>query len=145
MTTPRFNNFIPFIFKWEGEYYENVSGDPGGPTHFGIDSASHPNVNIRALTKQGATDIYFDEWTKNQCGSLPLGLGEVYFNACVNCGVGRANALINHTPEHTAEQFLTAQEDFYQRLVKIHPKLGKFLNGWLNRTTDLRKWITLKP
>ena len=139
--TPRFLKFIPFIFKWEGEYYENVSGDPGGPTHYGIDSASHPGVNIRALTKSGATAIYFDEWQHNQCESLPEDLGEVYFNACVNCGTGRANKLINHCPNHTASEFLDAQESFYRSLAAKRRDLRKFLKGWLNRTADLRRWV----
>ena len=140
--TSRFLNFIPFIFKWEGEYYENVSGDPGGPTHFGIDSASHPGVNVRTLTKQDATEIYFQEWIRNQCEALPQGLGEVYFNACVNCGPGRANRIL-HDPaySHTATGFLDGQEAFYRRLVAARPALTKFLKGWLNRTTDLRKFL----
>jgi len=141
--TPRFLNFMPFILKWEGETYENVQGDPGGPTHYGIDKESHPGVDIRNLTKQGALEIYFQEWGKEQCELLPDGLGEAYFNACVNCGVGRAVKLLNHAPHHTAAEFLTAQEEFYRALVRGHPALGKFLRGWLNRTSDLRKLLQL--
>lgn len=140
--TPRFLKFIPFIFKWEGEVYENDPGDPGGATKFGIDQRSHPGVDIKAITKQRATEIYFSEWQQSQAETLPAGLGECYFNACVNCGKSRANKLFSDPAHpHTAAGFLDSQEDFYRRLVTAKPALKKFLKGWLNRTAELRRLV----
>ena len=142
--TSRFLEFMPFIFKWEGGY-DNDPDDPGGETKFGIDKRSHPGVDIKALTKEGATKIYWKEyWVKNGCEFLPYPLGEVYFNCCVNCGVGRASK-IQHDPAvrlpHDAVHFLDAQEAFYRRLVEARPKARKYLKGWLNRVADLRRWV----
>ena len=138
----RFAEFMPFIFKWEGGY-DNDPDDPGGETKFGIDKRSHPDVDIKALTREQATAIYWREyWVKFGCEWLAQPLGEVFFNACVNCGAGRARALLNDPASpHTADGFLDSQEAFYRRLVSARPALRKFLKGWLNRTADLRRRI----
>jgi len=142
MMTQRFLEFIPFIFRWEGGY-ENDPDDPGGETNFGIDKRSHPDVDIQHLTKEGAMEIYWREyWVKYGCEWHAEPLGEVFFNACVNCGVGRARAILAATPApHTASAFLEEQAAFYRRLVTARPGLQKFLKGWLNRTEDLRRFV----
>ena len=69
------DEFIPrFIFPHECVYEyghygdmnfvvpEDVPGDPGGPTKYGIDTASHPGVDIRDLTADQATQIYLMEY-----------------------------------------------------------------------------------
>src|SRR6478735_11274468 len=53
-----FDEYFDWLVPWEGAAYENVPGDPGGPTKYGIDQRSHPDVNIRALTKEQAKAIY---------------------------------------------------------------------------------------
>lgn len=140
--TRRFLEFIPFIFKWEGGY-DNDPDDPGGETKFGIDKRSHPEVDIRHLTQESATEIYWREyWVKHGCEWLDRPLGEVFFNACVNCGAGRARTLLAATAAPpTATAFLAAQEAFYRRLVAARPGLRKFLKGWLNRTADLQRTV----
>lgn len=140
--TRRFLEFVPFVFKWEGGY-DNDPDDPGGETKFGIDKRSHPNVDIRSLTKDDATKIYWrDYWVRHGCEWLPQPLGEVYFNACVNCGAGRAGTLLKSLPSPpSAAGFLDAQEAFYRRLAQARPGLRKFLKGWLNRTADLRRKV----
>lgn len=139
--TRRFLEFIPFIFKWEGGY-DHDPDDPGGETNFGIDQRSHPGVDIRNLTQEKASEIYWRAyWVKHGCEWLGKPVGEVFFNACVNCGASRARALLAATPTpHTAAGFLDAQEAFYRRLAVARPPLRKFLQGWLNRTADLRRW-----
>ena len=138
--TERFLKFIPFIFKWEGGY-DNDKDDPGGETKFGIDKRSHPREDIRNLTKERATQIYFESyWQPNGCEAMPQRLGEVYFNACVNCGAGRAHSLLAKAGDW--ERFLRLQEDFYHRLAVARPASRKYLKGWLNRLYDLKKTLS---
>jgi lysozyme family protein len=139
--TSRFNSFIGFIFEWEGTTFENDPSDPGGATKYGIDQRSHPGVDIKNLTREGAEAIYFEEWTVEKIESMPEGLGEVYFNACVNCGQGRANKLLALSSD--AKGFLDQQDAFYRRLVEARPNSLKFLKGWLNRTAALRRRFKL--
>ena len=150
----RFETFLPFIFRWEccyarGHYgdlnfvvSENEANDPGGLTKFGIDAASHRNVDVAHLTVASATEIYQREWEASGAEDMPAKLGEVFFNACVNCGVGRAHSLLHDPATHNdAGSFLDAQEAFYRHLVEARPKLKGFLKGWLNRVNDLRKFL----
>jgi len=144
----RFDKFMPFIFKWEcvrdrkgNVIAENDPDDPGGLTKYGIDQRSHPNTDIRNLTERQARTIYLTEyWERNKIDSMPEPLGEAYFNACVNCGAGRARKLLAQSG-NSASGFIRAHEDFYRRLADSRPSLRKFLKGWLNRTTDLKKFI----
>jgi lysozyme family protein len=145
--TTRFNNFLPFIYKWENEYdnhhnvvTENVPGDPGGTTRYGIDKASHPGVDVANLTEPQAREIYWQEWQAARADDMPPGVGECFFNCCVNCGVGRARKIAALGPK-TPGDFLDQQENFYRCLCDSKPALRKFLKGWLARTADLRKLL----
>ena len=142
MMTQRFLRILPFIFKWEGGY-ENDPDDPGGETKFGIDKRSHPDVDIKSLTREQAAEIYWRAyWVKYGCEWHEQPVGEVFFNACVNCGAGRARAILQALPvPHTSDAFLDGQDAFYQRLATARPVLKKFLKGWLNRTADLRRFV----
>ncbi len=148
----RFLKFMPFILKWECSWPDDQSGqesndpdDPGGDTKWGIDKNSSPNVDIHNLTLEGALQIYYTQyWQKNHCESDPLGMGEVYMNACVNCGTARA--CFWFMPKFkgdivTPSVFLDRQELYYKNLASEHVHLAKFLKGWLNRTSDLRLWL----
>lgn len=147
--TDRFNKFLPFIFKWETEYNRDGSvrtehdpDDPGGTTKFGIDQRSHPDIDIENLSLVAATEIYSDEWDRASCEAMAPKLGEVYFNAWVNTGPGRADklfAVANGDP--TA--FIDAQAAFYSRLAAARPSSQKYLKGWLNRLNDLRHYLGL--
>lgn len=149
--TPRFLKMFPWLFEWEGRVWENDQDDPGnfrpdgtlGGTKYGIDARSHPKEDIRNLTEARAKQIYFDSyWQANNCEAMPPRLGEVYFNACVNCGAGRAKKLLAESGGD-AGHFLDAQMDFYRRLVDARPKSQKYFKGWGNRVTALRKMLGL--
>lgn len=140
--TERFKKIvIPFIFKWEGTKFEDDPSDPGGATRYGIDQRSHPNVDIRHLTEQEAMDIYWNEyWIKCGCDHMDWPMSFIWFNCCVNCGIGRAQKILKISGKDP-RKFLDEQEDFYRRLVQDRPRSQKFLKGWLNRTQDLRKTV----
>lgn len=158
----RFTKWLNWILKWEGTVFENDEDDPGGATKFGIDQRSHPNENIRNLTRDRAAEIYWDEyWTRSKAHLMPLGVGEVVGNIAVNAGLGRASkwlqadvgvtvdgkigdktiaAVKAHNPNMLANQLLQQTEAHYRSIAK--GKLAKFLNGWLNRNGDLKRFIT---
>ena len=136
--TARFLSFMPFIFEWEGEVFENDPDDPGGATKFGIDQRSHPEVNIRELTKEKAIEIYWKEWLEDGCEPMPSPYAEVFFNCAVNMGLGRARKFDRLLPGANWNAFLDMQEDYYRRLAE-GTKFRKFLKGWLNRTRALRQ------
>jgi lysozyme family protein len=141
--TDRFRDqIIPWLFEWEGTSYENDPDDPGGATKYGIDQRSHSKVNIKALTADQATAIYWNEYLQYKCDRLKQPLDWVYFNACVNTGYYRATTLLEAS-NNDADKFLDEQEAFYRRLVESRPSSQKYLKGWLARTEDLRKKIQI--
>lgn len=142
MSTKRFDAFINFVLDHEGRYYENDPQDPGGATHFGIDQRSHPNVDIKNLTEDQAKDIYYSEWKANRCELLAFKLGESHFDACVNCGAGRAAKFLKAS-QYDPVEYNNQREAFYRRLVQARPVSQKYLKGWLNRVNDLRKFLNI--
>jgi lysozyme family protein len=132
------NKVIPFLWEWEGTVFENDPDDPGGATKYGIDQRSHPNVDIKNLTSEEAMDIYWQEWVKDGCEHLPAPLDWLFFDACVNCGIGRAQQFLNASARDP-KKFQQERSDFYTRLAEQKPRLAKFKKGWLARVNDLSK------
>ena len=71
--------------------YVNDPTDPGGETNWGISKRSYPGLNIKALSKQGAQDIYRrDFWDRIQASKLADGVAFQLFDFAVNSGVETA-------------------------------------------------------
>jgi len=85
-----FDQAFEIVIGHEGGYSNN-SADPGGETKYGISARSYPNVNIGALTLDGAKAIYQrDYWSRSGCDLCDPGLALIVFDAAVNNGVGQA-------------------------------------------------------
>jgi lysozyme family protein len=149
---------------------EDVPGDSGGRTKWGIDQASHPDVDIAGLTLDQATEIYrLGEWAHCRCDDLPRGVDSVVFDCAVNMGMQRAGLLLQRAlraqagvklavdgeigqgtvdaastvpPWALVARMLDARRDVYGDIVMHHPGDGKFLRGWLNRVDDLEKFVS---
>jgi lysozyme family protein len=78
---------------------ENVKGDPGGVTKWGIDQRDHPSVDVRALGLEQAQDIFHDgtrdlhghleggEWTRICGEELEDDWSLALFDCAVNPGL----------------------------------------------------------
>lgn len=80
---------IERVLSHEGGYVHNVR-DPGGETQWGISKRSYPHVDIKALTRDDAKAIYYDDfWVP--CGqTLDDGVQFQVFDAAVNHGIQTA-------------------------------------------------------
>lgn len=59
------------VMRHEGGLADNPS-DPGGLTKYGISQRSYPNLDIAALTREQAAEIYYrDWWRRYGYGRLP--------------------------------------------------------------------------
>ena len=86
----KFDLFIERILGHEGGYVNN-SNDPGGETKWGISKRSYPTLNIAALTREDAKNIYFrDFWLLIRADQLPDGVAYQLFDFAVNSGIGTA-------------------------------------------------------
>lgn len=153
----QFERAIPLLLEHEGGYV-NDPADPGGETKFGISRRSYPDLDIAALTREQAEDIYRrDFWRYDDF--IEQGVATKVFDMAVNMGAAKAHTLlqvalnglgdrvavdgrlgpqtraaVNRSDGRRLLQELRAtQAVFYARLVLRKPRLEKFLRGWMRR------------
>lgn len=177
--TARFLEFVDeFVFPNECHFkkghwgdmnyvtWENVPGDRGGVTKYGIDQRSHPSLDIKNLTIEEARQIYWLEyWVRSGAEAMPYRWGEALADIKINGGDGprmaqRAlnklgaglrvdgniglltrEAMVKYSTEGV-EQFLLDRDARYRNLAR-RPDRAKFLKGWLNRNNNLRRFLGL--
>jgi|TARA_B100000287_G_scaffold297929_1_gene281091 lysozyme family protein len=163
-TLRTFDEIIEVVLEHEGGYVDDPK-DPGGETNFGIAKRSHPDVDIKNLTKEGAKEIYKEVyWDGNKVESLPDDLWHIYFDMCVNQGKGRAVKILQQAANAKGANLkvdgglgpktIAAVEvallgsnglrrvrayrvKYYADLVTRKPDLEKFYFGWFNRALDV--------
>ena len=86
----KFEDAFERLIGHEGGYVNDPT-DPGGETNWGISKRSYPGLNIKALSRQGAQDIYRrDFWDRIQAGKSADGVAFQLFDFAVNSGVETA-------------------------------------------------------
>jgi len=92
--TQIFANALEFVLAHEGGYVHDPR-DPGGETNFGISKRAYPHVDIRALTRERAAEIYHrDYWAPLGADMLAPAVSLQLFDCAVNAGVNRAVRLL---------------------------------------------------
>ena len=155
----RFDDIIKVVLKHEGGYV-NDPVDPGGETNFGIAKRSHPDVDIKNLTEEGAKEIYYqDYWMKNRVPQVPDELKHIYFDMCVNQGRGRAEKILQQAANAKGanlkvdgglgpktisalngvelDRVRAYRIKYYADLVTRKPDLEKFYFGWFRRGLEV--------
>lgn len=145
------NVFNNFTIKHEGLHiFTNIPGDAGGATYSGVTQAVYDSYRVgKNLEKQSVklmgddemNDIYFNNyWSKAGCDKITdNGLAMSVFDFAVNGGVSRAGRYLGLAKDSVAYNNL--RERFYRKIVQNNPTQNKFLKGWLNRVSDLRKFV----
>jgi lysozyme family protein len=154
-----FDDIIEVVLEHEGGYV-NDPKDPGGETNFGIAKRSHPDVDIKNLTKDGAKEIYKEVyWDGNKVESLSEDLRHIYFDMCVNQGKGRAVKILQHAANAKGDglkvdgglgpktigamkgveldRVRAYRVKYYADLVTRKPDLEKFYFGWFRRALEV--------
>lgn len=149
--SPIYLSLVDRVLSSEGGYNDDPA-DPGGETKWGISKRSYPNLDIAALTRQDAIDIYYtDFWVRTFGDELPVAIAYQVFDAAVNHGIGNAlrwmqravgvadDGLIgpvtlqavNKAKEDDMDLLFNAERlEFYAKL-----KAGdRFWRGWVNRS-----------
>ena len=71
--------------------YVNDPNDPGGETNWGISKRSYPNVDVKALTREGAKRIYrTDFWERGGMDGYDPAIAFQVFDIAVNSGIETA-------------------------------------------------------
>lgn len=158
-----------FVRKWEGGKSAPRPGDPF-PTNYGITQAFYdglpgfPAKSVYDLTEPEAEAVYRWLWTDARADRLPDLVAVAFFDAAVNLGKNQATKQLQRavsvTPDgslgpatlaavaaasakETVVRMLGQRIRFYRQLAERNPDKARWLNGWLNRTTDLQRELGL--
>lgn len=154
----------PLLEREGGGKYTNRKADRGGPTTFGVTQrvfsewlASHGRTyrDVRSLTQDVATQIYFELYWKNaNCPALPPNIREVHFDSAVNHGVGRAAKLLQAAAGATQDgvigpgtlrqvfgmsdmlllyRYIVMRYRFYGQIIARDDSQMANIDGWLRR------------
>lgn len=159
---------VVFVRGGYGDYsrvtWEDVPGDDGGVTKWGVDQRSHPGVDIKHLSLEQALAIYHaGEWAAVRGDDLPADVALAVFDSAVNVGTDRAvrwlQLAVGATPDgklgprtlaavrqagaETAVDGLLASREHYYRQEVGPAKRARFLPGWLARLDNLRTVLRL--
>ena len=154
-----FDEIIEQVLKHEGGYV-NDPKDLGGETKYGITKRFYPDVDIKNLTIEQATEIYKkDYWDKNKVESLPQNLWHIYFDMCVNMGKRTAVKVLQRAAVNKGrdievdgglgpmtigalkgvelDRVRAFRVKYYVDLITARPEQEKFYLGWFRRATEV--------
>lgn len=134
--------------------------DTGGKTRWGISKRSHPNVDIDALTRNQALDIYHSSyWSPLRCDALSRGIDLIVFDCGVNMGVKTSAMLLQrvlrvHEDGVVGPETIAAVKSYrpqselrallnelrlrtYEDLARSKPVYRPYVHGWRCRILRL--------
>lgn len=138
-----------------GDIITDDPRDAGGLTRWGISAISHPTVDVRNLTRDGAAEIYRrDYWDKLRCAEFPAPVALMLFDSGVNQGTRTAAKFLQQAVgavddgeigartiaaayRHPVERIIRR---FSEARIRHYLALGSFRTygvGWLNRALDV--------
>lgn len=127
-----FEKAVQGVLESEGGY-ANDPVDRGGETKYGISKKAYPDLDIAALTREQAVEIYRrDYWEAIGADQLPNDVREAAFDAAVNQGPEFARKALKESGGQLVP-FLEARRQRYESIVSSDPSQKKFSKGWMNR------------
>lgn len=141
---------LSFTLKWEGGYSDDPH-DPGGCTNKGITKAVYdsyrrlaklPIQSVKLISANEIYDIYeYNYWNCMGCDKMQdIKLAISVFDCGVNIGCSRA-IKYKSLCDGDYKLFNKSRISYYNNLVKVNPKLKRYINGWINRVNDLDKYL----
>ena len=154
-----FKEIIEKVLEHEGGYV-NDPKDLGGETKYGITKRFYPDIDIKNLTIEQATEIYKkDYWDRNKVESLPQNLWHIYFDMCVNMGKRTAVKVLQRAAVNKGknievdgglgpmtigalkgvelDRVRAFRVKYYVDLITAKPEQDKFYLGWFRRATEV--------
>lgn len=156
----RFKKAVELVLQHEGGYV-NDPRDPGGETNYGISKRNYSRLDIKGMTRDLATQIYYDDWWKRYGYGMIVSndLAAKVFDLAVNMGAKRAHMILQEAINRTTPWCLAVDGilgPLTMEAINNHPhpelllaelKLGaiafylglnkpRFITGWVRRALD---------
>jgi len=156
----RFRHAVEIVLRHEGGYVHDPA-DPGGATKYGISKRSYPDLNIAALTREQAIEIYRRDWWDRYGYDRikSLDVAAKVFDLAVNMGPAAAHRLLQEAlvflghqlavdgilgpktlaavnaeaPPRLLQVLRWKAAERYFSLAERRPENRAFLFGWLRR------------
>lgn len=167
----QFKLALKYTLKWEGGYVNHPNDKGGatnkGVTTATYNSYRQrkglPIQSVQKITQAEVEEIYYDGyWKSAHCSDYELPLALALFDTAINFGVRRAIMILQRSLGVTQDGVMgpmslaaLAKQD--QRLLAVklcnvriqrryeivakNPSQRVFLQGWLNRDNDLKKYV----
>lgn len=166
MTT--YDQALKFVLQWEGGFVDDPA-DHGGRTMKGVTQSVYDaylagkgqaHKDVKNIPEAEVAEIYRNGyWLKAHCDKLASELAFCHFDTAVNMGTNRAIKILQRATGCSddgvfGEQTLAAcaaidekkafteyckvRETLYRSFAQ-RPNQQKFLKGWMNRLTSLRR------
>jgi lysozyme family protein len=153
----RFRKAVKIIFLHEGGYVYDPD-DLGGETNMGISKRSYPHIDIKKLTNETASEIYYKDFysklklDKVKDDNLALHIFDMSVNAGRSAAVKIAQRILEVNDDgilgsitlkainsnNISDRYILARKEYYIALVVRNHKLSKYLKGWTNRVNNTR-------
>lgn len=170
--TDRFIGALSFTVKWEGGYVNNPADPGGATNHGITQRVYDayrkknelPLQPVLEIASKEYMDIYHaNYWLVGDCDQLPPLVDAAHFDTCVNLGPFHAAKLLqealsvnidgvlgpqtlsaanNADAKKTAAKICDERIAFRHERVAENPTQQVFLQGWLNRDYDLKKFCS---
>lgn len=148
-----FDKAILEVLKHEGGYC-NDCNDPGGETNFGICKRNYPAIDIYALEKTEAIEIYQRDYWRPQYDQMPYEIAAKVFDMSVNMGHKQSHKILQRAAgcvdDGVIGKFTLAaisrtntgdlldnitreQKTVYANIIDKRPASKVFWAGWLKR------------
>lgn len=143
-----FEEAIKHILWHEGGY-ANDADDTGGETRYGISKKAFPHIDIANLTKDKAIELYRTYyWLAGKCDRVDSRWRLLYFDTCVNMGVGQAvkflQLCVNQKPDGIFGRVTELYSERFDGFKFLMFRIEKYINICLGRPTQvkyLKGWV----
>jgi lysozyme family protein len=154
---------IDTIIGYEGGF-NDLKGDKGGKTKYGISQKAYPNEDIKNLSVDRARYLYNRDYLAPFLDLSPA-ICFICFDTAVNSGTIRPVKLLQiscnrlgsnlkvdgtrgsgtnaeiakYDPEILAAKYFLAHGDFYHAIIDHDPTQQKWHDGWMNRIEKVKR------
>lgn len=159
---------LPLVLKYEGGFTDHPLDKGGATNKGIIQSEydayrKEKKLNcqsVKFISQEEVEYIYFNKyWLKAKCEQMPKKVAVIHFDTSVNTGVKQAAKFLQRSvkveddgavgkitleavnkldQEMIITSYLDQRKSFYEYLVEKNPTQKVFLNGWLNRISNLK-------